>query len=126
MRQISQKTRKVLDTDRFYKQCARRGVAGHYCEGRLTMDHAVIYAGRQVDKPWAIVPLCAKAHSVDYFQDGGEHDKEISLWIALNRASDDELREVSKAIPYNRERARLNLKYGFYTPPVYNPYDVNY
>ncbi len=126
MRPISKKTKTVMEGDNFYKQCARKGIMEHVCGGRLTREHAVIYAGRQVDKPWAIIPLCAKGHSVDHYQDGGDLDKEINLWIALNRATDSELAEVSKAIPYTRERARLNLKYGFYMPPVYNPYDIHH
>ena len=89
------------------------------------MEHTLIYGGRQVDTAWAIIPLCSKAHAVNHFQDGGDLDKEINLWIALNRATDEELLAVSKATPYMRERARLNRKYGFYTPPAYNPYDVH-
>lgn len=117
------KAKKVIDNDTFYKTCARKGIMGHVCAGRLTREHTLIYAGKQIAQAWAIIPLCAKAHAVDRFQDGGDFDKEINVWIALNRATDEELQAVSKAIPYLRERARLNAKYGFYTPPLYNPYD---
>lgn len=78
------------------------------------MEHAVIFAGRQVQKPWAIVPICAKGHAVDQWQDVGDLDKEVHLWIALNRAPDDELVMYSKAVDYLVMRERLNEKYGPY------------
>ena len=104
----------MLAADPEYRFCALYGQQGHICAGRITWEHSVTYAGKQAQEHFAIVPLCALAHSVDRFQDGGELDKEVNLWIALNRASSDELRAFSKAIDYSRELARLNAKYGPY------------
>lgn len=98
----------------FYKTCAKHGQYGHQCNGRITFEHSMIYAGKQLQVKFAIIPLCAFGHSVDQFQDGGDLDKEMNLWIALSRATDAELRMYSKAINYERERNRLNSIYGEY------------
>lgn len=99
-----------MAADPFYKICARRCDGG--CSGRITWEHAIIYAGRQLNEKWAIIPLCEYHHSIDSYQDGGDLQKEKNVWIALNRANDDELRAVSKAVNYLVLRERLNEKYG--------------
>lgn len=108
--------RKKLSRIPFYRTCAREGVHGHTCDGRITWEHAIIVAGTQVQAEFAIVPLCEKAHAVGTHQDGGDLDKEVNLWICLNRASESEILSISKAIDYFWQRARLNEKYGVYVP----------
>lgn len=119
MTKIPLKIKKEILADTFYCRCARAGLGGHECDGRITWEHTLIYGGKQIQKKWAIIPLCAKAHSVDHWQDGGDLDKEINEWIAISRASDLELMEVSKGINYIHRRYYLNQKYGVYKP-VYN------
>lgn len=109
MRKISDRVRKIINEDRYYTICARWRDGG--CKGRITMEHALIYAGRQIDEAWAIVPLCAYHHAVDEYQDGGDLKKEINVMLALNRATDDELLKYSKAIDYIALRKKLNEKY---------------
>lgn len=126
MNNMPKKLRKELAADPFYATCARAGLFDgnspshgyHRCEGRITWDHSVTFAGRQVQARWAITPLCARAHSVDAFQDGGDLNKKINLWIALNRASDEALEAVSGATDYLALRGRLNAVYGNYKEPV--------
>lgn len=96
--------------------CARYGPD---CAGsRLTWEHALIYGHNQVQEPWAILPLCEFHHAANRHQDGPGLNKEINLWIALNRATTKELELYSKAINYVRERERLNTKYGEYVAPA--------
>lgn len=116
MTPIPIKLRSELNTDPYYKICARYKQHGHECGGKITFEHTVIFAGKQVQEKWAIIPLCEKAHAVNGYQDGGDLDKEINVWIALNRASHEDLMKVSKAINYTREKARLNEIYGTYIP----------
>lgn len=52
MRAIPSTIRKVLKS-KFCFICGRRQVEWH---------HALIYAGRQINEPYAIVPLCVKCH----------------------------------------------------------------
>jgi hypothetical protein len=76
------------------------------------MDHAIIYAGRQLDEPWAIVPTCAWAHDVDEHQDGHNYDREKQEYCALLRATPEEILAVSKAIDYQHRFKYLADKLG--------------
>lgn len=116
MRKIPEKLKKEILSDPDYKTCTRKD---HDCDGRITWEHAIIYAGKQLNEKWAIIPLCAYHHSVDFHQDGDGLNKEINVWIALNRATDFELSMISKVIPYLKERARLNAIHG--VPTLFNP-----
>lgn len=108
MRKISAKVKKQLNAEP--NVCARKKDGN--CAGRITWEHAIIYGGKQLDEPWAIIKLCAYHHAVDEYQDGGDLQKEKNVWIALNRATNQELIAVSKAIKYIKLRERLNKKYG--------------
>jgi hypothetical protein len=108
MRKISPKVKAQLLLEP--QVCARRKDGG--CDGRITFEHTLIYAGRQIDEVWAIIKLCEWHHAVNKHQDGKGLDKEKNVWIALNRATDQELEQYSKAIDYQLTKKRLNEKYG--------------
>ena len=110
MRKVSNRVKAILQEEK--DECARKCDGG--CKGRITWEHALIYAGKQIDEAWAIVKLCAYHHAVDQFQDGGDLQKEKNVWIALNRATDEELENYSKAINYKQKREQLNKIYGDY------------
>lgn len=110
MRPIAQKNRKIIDSDPYYRFCARADEGD--CQGRITIEHAIIVAGRQLDEMWALLPICAYHHSVNQFQDCGKMNKEKHEWLALNRATDEELEAISKAVDYKRKREYLNSIYG--------------
>jgi hypothetical protein len=109
MRPISPKLKEEMERDPYYKKCARIQDGG--CGGRITWEHALIFAGRQINAKWAIIPLCEYHHAVGAYQDRGNLLKEKNVWIALNRATDEELIAVSKAINYRNMRERLNRIY---------------
>lgn len=88
------------------------GQKDHYCDGRITLEHALTFAGKQIQLKWAILAICARGHEVDQFQDAHTMVKEMHVWVALNRATDEDLRIISKAEDYIRTRERLNRKYG--------------
>lgn len=92
--------------------CARKKEGG--CDGRITWEHTLIFGGKQIDEVWAIIFLCEYHHSVNKHQDGKGLDKEKNVWIALNRATDEELEKYSKAIDYKALKNRLNSIYGKY------------
>lgn len=121
MKAIPKKLKDEILLDPFYKTCALYGHREHVCEGRITFEHAIIFAGRQLQEKFAIIPLCAKAHEVDSFQDAGTMRKGMNMWVALNRARDEELFSISKAINYTHERDRLNAIYGIYEHKVPEP-----
>lgn len=87
MRPISARVRKIIDADPFYRKCAR---AGMDCRGRLTMEHVWIYAGRQIDEAWSILPLCYFHHL------GAGLDKRVNEEISLRRATEADLARYPK------------------------------
>lgn len=109
MRLIPAKLRKEIDADPYYKKCARSDEGN--CSKTITIEHAIIYGGRQLNELWALLPICTYHHAVNEHQDGGDMNKEKHVWIALNRATDEELKSISKAVDYLSLRDRLNEKY---------------
>lgn len=116
MRPIPKKMLREILEDPHYHGCARSDIS---CKGRITLEHAIIFRGRQLNEKWAIIPLCAFHHSVDQFQDGPGLNKEINIMIALNRATNEELFAISKVIDYIWMRDVLNGKYN--TNRIFSP-----
>ncbi len=92
-----------MSKDPYYKKCCVTGQPG-----RLEWHHNLIYAGKQVQEKWCILPVLGRIHEVA----NDKLMKERLDWIMLNRATDDELRRYSKAVDLLAKRARLNKKYG--------------
>jgi hypothetical protein len=109
MRKIPESLREEMANDPYYKKCARADE--HNCAGRITWEHAIIYAGKQLNEKWAILPICEFHHEVNNYQDRGDLNKEKHIWLALNRATNNELSQISKATNYLQLRERLNAKY---------------
>lgn len=107
--------REEIGNDPEYSRCSLLGYGE--CGGRITREHALIYAGKKIQEKFAIIPLCASHHNVDEYQDAKTMVKDKNVWVALNRATDNELVRFSKTVSYLRERDRLNEKFGLYIPP---------
>lgn len=109
-----------MAADPFYGSCARKAALGdHTCERdplrpeqAIEWEHALYAAGKQLQQKFAIIPLCWWAHR------GPGLDKDINIWIALSRATDAELLELSNmgALDYFRYRRYLIARYGVYNP----------
>lgn len=111
MRPISKKVFEAIQADSEYRTCMRlRWFGDHACEGRITLEHALMYGGRQVDEKFAIISLCAYAHSVDEFQDSGILDKSKNEFIALSRASEEDFKKYPKS-GWKQRLAYLVKKY---------------
>ena len=108
MRPISSKFRKIIDEDPFYRRCA---LADEKCDGRITIEHAFIYAGRQIDEMWNFVPLCEWHHSVGKWLGCGGLDKSRNEWIALNLAPPRAFKAYPKR-DFETLKAHYNKKYG--------------
>ena len=91
-----------MAADDYYKICCRRN---EDCQGRITWEHAILFKGKQLQKKWCIIPLCLYHHL------GRGLKKEVNVWIAINRATDEELQEISGAINYQQLKIGLNKKY---------------
>lgn len=81
------KLRRQIAEDPFMKRCAR---ASYECQGRITWEHAFIYAKKQINEAWAIIPLCWYHHL------GKGMDKRINEQIALSRATQEDLAKYPK------------------------------
>lgn len=74
------------------------------CKGRLTKEHAIYYAGRQVQEIWAVLDLCVYHHLREGLK------KNINQAIAYSRATDDDLKKYPKlSIPHARAIQKLFL-----------------
>lgn len=77
----------------YYKKCSRKEVfQDHQCQGRITFEHVWIYAGKQIQEEWAIIPLCEFSHSVGLYQDSGILDKEKNQFISIRRTREEDFR----------------------------------
>lgn len=102
MRKISKKNLDIIKTDPYYKRCLKNN---QDCYGRLTIEHALIYSGRQIDEIWALLPLCWYHHL------GPGLDKNFNRWVALCRATDEDLGKYSKA-NFQQLKKSLIIKFG--------------
>lgn len=109
MRKIPDALREKMAADPFMKKCC---ITGSRSE-KIDWHHNLIFAGRQVNEDWAILPLARSVH--DRISDPAI--KEKCDWIMLNRATDEQLRPYCKAIDLIRRRTILNKKYGAYRKP---------
>lgn len=104
MNKIPPKLRENMAADPFYQRCCVTGAMAK--NAKVEWHHNFIFAGRQVQRKWAILPLRADVHA-----DIAKH-KERCDWIMLNRASTEELKAYSRGQDLAAKRDRLNKKYG--------------
>lgn len=105
MRPIPTSLKEEIAEDKFYKRCC---IADENCQGRIEWHHNLIYASKQVNEKFCILPICHYHH---------EHEKDTEIgdrldYIMLCRATDDDLKRFSKAVNYLALRYRLRQKYG--------------
>lgn len=105
MRPIPPQLKKEMEADKFYDRCCVTG--RHKTNVKVEWHHNLIYAGRQVNEKWCILPLAQYIHK-------RANEKEIKQyldWIMLNRATDEDLMRYSKAVDYIKKRETLNKYY---------------
>lgn len=103
MTPIPTKLRKQMSEDPWYTRCCRCGDPR-----RVEWHHTIIYASKQVQEAWAIVPACEDCHKK---VNEDKNVKDYFIHVSLNRAMDSELQRISKVINYFRLRKQLNQKY---------------
>ena len=101
---IPQKLKEEMAADPFYRECCLK--SGE-CGGRIEWHHHIRYRGQRVNRKAFILPCCKNHHD-------REKEKKISevlTWIALNRATEDDLKFLAKRNTI-QELKYLNNKYG--------------
>lgn len=83
-----------IAADPYYKRCAREQDGG--CAGRITLEHAILYAGIQLQDLFSIIPLCEYHHAVGEYQDIGDLDKLKNEWIAIGRMTKRDMKKYPK------------------------------
>lgn len=81
MNKIPTKLRQQLSNDPYYYKCVRENKE---CSGRITWEHAMTYAGKQIQERWAIIPLCWYHHL------GNGLHKLTNQIIATSRATNED------------------------------------
>jgi len=79
--------------------------SGCMCNGRITLEHAWIYAGKQIQEAWAIVKVCWYHHL------GNGLEKDYNRYKALLQA---DIKDLQKRYPkknWEQELKKLKSKY---------------
>jgi hypothetical protein len=104
MNNIPKKLKDEILSDPFYKRCCITGVLS--TNEKVEWHHNFIYAGRQLQEKWCILPIAEKIHkNIDKYLDQCDR-------IMLNRATDEQLKKYSKCVDLIAKRDWLNKKYG--------------
>ena len=93
-----------MQNDPYYERCCVTGE--HRTRTKIDWHHNLIYAGRQVNEKWCILPLARWVHDKANRSD----IKQYLDWIMLNRATDEDLDRYPKA-KLKVRRALLNKCY---------------
>lgn len=96
-----------MDANPFMHRCCITGRT----DEKIEWHHNLIFAGRQVNEEWAILPLLEPVHDA---VPGDPELKDRCDWVMLNRATDEQLRPYCRAMNYIRRREVLNAKFGPY------------
>ena len=86
MRPIPLTLRKEISNDPFYKRCCLTGSLN------VSLEHCWIYAGKQINEKWAIVPL----HRIFNTSHPPKGVKDKCRLISLRRATKEDLAKYPK------------------------------
>jgi hypothetical protein len=86
MRAIPEKLKKEIEEDPFYEQCCITGSYG------VSLEHCWIYAGKQINEKWAIVPLRRDLNT----SHPPKEVKEKCRLVSLERATKNDLAKYPK------------------------------
>lgn len=114
MRPIPDRMRAEMQADPFYQRCCLTGKQAGVA--RIEWHHNLIFAGRQVNEKFCILPLCKTMHS----KANNVQVRELLDWVMVNRATDEELQRFSKVINWVQRKKYLNGKYTTWTPDWYD------
>ncbi len=116
MNNIPKALRAKMAMDPFYRVCCVTGAPASSWD-RIEWHHNLIFAHKQVQAEFAILPIKQSVHNVV----SNPLIKERLDWVMLNRASESEIRQYSKVVNLARRRAYLNDLFGSWNPHAYAP-----
>jgi len=87
---LTPEMRELVNTDPFFERSCLSGKTGN-----IVIHHAIIYAGKQINEKWAIVPLLWSEHDAQSNNPKAAHrcqeTRDRIELICLDRATDEEL-----------------------------------
>jgi len=101
MQPIQKKMKEQIAKDHFMLKCVWTGETTN-----ITWEHCWIYAGKQINETWAIVPL-AKRFNTSH---PPQIVKEYCRWISLMRATKKDLAKYPKK-DWDQEKKYLDNKF---------------
>jgi hypothetical protein len=107
MNSIPKKLRAELAADPYYRKCCLTGKTA--AETKIEWHHGFIWAGKQLQEKWAILPVTEEVHK----KANNSLIKGHLDLIMLCRASDETLTKYSKAVDLLAKRERLKKRYKF-------------
>lgn len=112
MRKIPPPLRDKLANDKWYKKCCLSPETCKIsnlgtCGGRIEWHHNLIYAGKQVNEPFCILPVCHNHH----YKAQNKTVKEVMDLIMWSRATSQQIGEYSKSVDYKNYFKYLKEKY---------------
>lgn len=110
MRPIPKKLRDEMAADPWYSRCCISGVPS--VKAKIEFHHAFIFAGRQVNEKWCIIPVAASIHE----KVSNQIIREKIWWIILNRADLATLQKYSRSRDLVALKWKLNQQYGVWKP----------
>lgn len=113
MNKIPDRLKAKLRSDPFYARCCVTG--RQRGEVKIEWHHNLIFAGRQVQEQFAILPVAQEIHSIA----GHKAMKERLDWIMWNRATERQIDKYSKAQDKRAYRDYLNNKFGVWRAGIY-------
>lgn len=96
MRKIPEKLKQEMASDPFYETCCLSYLGG--CIGRIEWHHNLIFAGKQINEKFTILPLCTYHHNVEKRFD----IKPKLNQLMVDRATEEELEKYSKVIDWKK------------------------
>lgn len=111
MTRIPKKLREQLAVDMFYSRCCITGLPSQPGD-RIEWHHNMIFAGKQVQERFAILPVLSSIH-----RRANEPDIKDKLdWIMLSRMTTTDLYMYGKGINWFNRLERLEDKFGKFVP----------
>lgn len=112
MRPISAKNRKLIEEDDFFKTSFLSGKKATPSD-RIVIHHCFVYAGRQIDDIWNLIPLLNSEH--DYNFDKSVHSdhviKKYVEYLTLARADMDEIQKKYYKRDWHFELKKLRKEF---------------
>lgn len=121
MNNMPAKLRREMNDKLFYGRCCLTGtgkpnhLASRFDPEKIEWHHNLIFAGKQVQEEFAILPILKRLHD----DVSNPEVKDRCDWIMLNRATEDQIKKYSKVVNLQRRLDELNERYGAWSEGIY-------